>query len=164
MLQKNGLSLLELILVMAVSTLLIFSSVSGWHYWQHYQLKERTISLLQQALFFAKQTAMAQRTTVYICPASDDIAQCGTNWTKGLFIFTHTTLLLQVPPISTSSTLFWRGFSSKPLLQFLPDGMPHGTHGTFYFIDAGKEIPLVTLNSIGRIRANSTDDNATAFT
>jgi type IV fimbrial biogenesis protein FimT len=159
-LNRNGFTLLELLFVISVSALLGILIFSTGHNLLYQQNQRLMVSALRQALAFAKQTAISRSEAVSLCAAAAD-QTCGDNWIKGILIFSdpHNTgqitadhLLLSVPPLLQTGQLFWQGFLPAEYIHFAADGLPHGYHGSFHFLQGHTEQVILVMNNVGRIR------------
>jgi type IV fimbrial biogenesis protein FimT len=138
---KLGFSLLELLIVLTLVAILSLAGVRSWHFFLKKQQQQILVNQLQQSLNFAKQSAVAYHQAVSLCAAASD-QMCGDNWSKGILIFLNSNgqsqpqdhLLLRVPPLSKTAIIQWRGWLTSPQIRFEADGLPHGYHGSFYWI------------------------------
>ena len=162
---NQGISLLELLCVLSLFLSLSITSFYGVSYIINQEHKKILLAAFPEAIHFAQLAALEKNQTIYLCAAvkSSKPAElsCGSDWSQGMLIFSHdkaTThpnpedLLLKIAAFSFSHPIIWRGWLKDPFLAFFSDGFPHGHHGTFYEIDAGKETPLFILNELGRLR------------
>lgn len=129
-LTKNGFSLIELMVTLAVSAIILIFVVPSFQT----SLMNSRISAVSDALYDAlnvtRLTALSQNSPVKICPmASLGSTSCGSSWTPGWIIITQPTsgspVLLQSyqikssgPVLSTNSTgitVDARGLTTNPI-------------------------------------------------
>jgi type IV fimbrial biogenesis protein FimT len=158
----KGFTLLEILLVLVIISTLVISSIYGWRAWETRQQRLIALHTLQDVLVFAKQTALIQNEQVTICAAASDTL-CGEDWSKGMLVFFDpnnsgqphdSKLLMRVPALTGKQaiTIRWQGWLKHTFVRFMPDGTPHSYHGTFYWIEANTETPILVINAAGRIR------------
>jgi type IV fimbrial biogenesis protein FimT len=155
-----GFSLIELLIVLMLVAILSLAATSGWHRFIENERKHIMLSQIEQSLNFAKQAALSHHETVSLCAAASD-TQCGDNWSNGILIFldpnnqgqpTSNHLLSRVPRLLNNGIIEWRGWLATKQIHFAADGFPHGSNGTFYLIQSGKEQAIVAINELGRVR------------
>jgi hypothetical protein len=155
-----GFTLLELIIVISLTALLGVVSVIGCTHFFARQKQQMMIDTLHQSLDFARQAAISHAEPVTLCAAASD-QTCGSNWAQGILIFLDPQntgrlapglLLLRVQPLLKQGKLIWRGWLPLPTIRFAADGLPHGSHGSFYLIQGNTEQVVLVINALGRIR------------
>ncbi|GLS89545.1 type IV pilus biogenesis protein FimU [Psychromonas marina] len=76
---KQGFTLVELMVTIAVAMILLFVVVPSFSGIIESSKERATRDLLVSSIFAAKQQAQSKRRTVYICPTTDDI-NCANSW------------------------------------------------------------------------------------
>lgn len=157
----TGLSLIELMVVIAIIGILSYSGAYAYHAaFKRYQ-QEQVINSLQHALHFAKLVAISHKQSVIVCP-SPWHETCGQNWNQGISVILKSktpVLLQQTPEFKLPAQIKWQSLHKQNNISFEADGMPHGTHGSFWWCEKNNNQPLLIINQAGRIRtANAITD------
>ncbi len=124
----HGLTLIELLLVIAIGTILLTLAVPNIYVWVQNNRVDAISTDLNFALRYAQQEAIRRGSPVSICPQSFNYTSCASDWTQGWMIFTNpnggttfdasTETLLQVhDPLMTHLEL-----TSNPNTVFLTFG------------------------------------------
>ncbi|WP_317933005.1 GspH/FimT family pseudopilin [Halioxenophilus sp. WMMB6] len=84
--KHGGLSLIELMMTLAIVSILYFVAIpNGYQIYARHKASATINELLGQ-LEFARTLALAQGRYISVC-ASGDNQSCGDNWSRGLYIF-----------------------------------------------------------------------------
>lgn len=135
MIKKNsGLTLLECLIVIALSCILLFSAAMAY---QTFIDKNRLSMLVDQftdALEYARDAAITTQSTVAFCPRNKD-ETCGSNWQNGQLIVDekNQSVLRVLSAIPNQYHLYWRstlGDSSE--LRWRATGFTRGQQGSFF--------------------------------
>jgi type IV fimbrial biogenesis protein FimT len=150
-----GLTLLECIIVMALSCILLFSAIIAY---QSFVCKNQLLSLVNQftdALLFARDEAITLQTTVTFCPKNKD-EKCGFDWEKGQLILNSKKIIRELPATPIIYHVYFSGtLGESTVLRWRADGFTRGQQGSFYFCDLKKH-PAASAQIIilrtGRLR------------
>jgi len=151
-----GFSLLECLIVITLTVFLLLSVVIGYRQWiVHYQLNS-LVSRFEDALSYARDSAMTLQTTTEFCPNNGD-NQCGVDWQQGqLIIDTQNQHVLRVMPAISSGYAFnWHGtLDDSTKLRWRSDGFTRGQQGSFFIRDQHNKnsfVQMIILRT-GRVR------------
>lgn len=160
--QMYGLTLVELVLVLAICSILLAFSIPSFSTLT--QRVESTASVNQMIglLHYARSAAINHGSLITLCPTSD-FKHCTNDWNLDLMVFTdldndrivstgETILRIQQPDHTAHWTM---RPATKSFFQFDPDGTVHGTLGSLLYChqsDAPELARRIFLNLGGRIR------------
>lgn len=143
--KQAGFSLFELIITVAIVSILAFICVPTYHNWAEKQEFDSINALTQQYFSYAKNQALILHVPIVIC-SSDDLIQCKNDqWNKGVIIFTDHNRNKRVDPEEKIlyktehnikyGQLTWKGSaSSTHVLTLQGDtGLPRGAPGSFFY-------------------------------
>ena len=141
---KNGFTLVELIICIAI--IAIIASFAVPYLYDHLAQQEakKSQALLRQSIKLARQSASLHRSNVVICPTQNQISCTTNNWNYGLMIFIdqnknrqfdqHELLIESHMLLLKYGQLAWKGTLNLPSLSFQAhDGLPLGSNGSFYY-------------------------------
>ena len=162
--QKNGFTLLELIISCAILAILI---IIGLPYFQDIMAKQEINKISHQILAniqLAKSHAAIQQSNVVICATQNQRSCQANQWQLGFIVFLDSNknrqLDIQEQIIATEltnlkyGTLNWRGTLSIPSVTFqAPNGLPIGSNGSFYYCSTYNQPHYrFVLSNMGHVR------------
>jgi type IV fimbrial biogenesis protein FimT len=176
-----GFTLTELLLTLAILSILLGISVPFLSTVKQQFLADSTMRQLYRAIQLARMMAIRQRTFISLCPTQNG-RHCtrSANWNAsgGFLLFQDKNKLGKISsnfqkhlfkPMSKQAFLVFKGFPRSDLLRFTPLGMTDAQNGTFYYCYnlSGKSgrTPLaraLIVSQSGRIRF-SQDKNRDGF-
>lgn len=164
--QSNGISLLELIICLAIASLLLSVVLPGFAALQRSQHRAQSTNQLLSVLHFARTEAVLSRRIIGICSGA---ASCSnsTNWHGELLVFVDDNMngqldsneeLLRREPLPPDSLWHWHSFQRRSYLLFEADGTTRALNGTFTLCREASALNEVVVNLIGRMRTQSPSD------
>ena len=163
---KKGFTLLELLIALAILSLLLTISVPSLRQTLERQRGNAILQRLASSIQFARSSAIKSGQWVTLCPSREGL-QCDApgDWQDGYIAFfdpernrvpeNDAALLLRVSMDPAGGSLTWRAFQSKPYLQFTPLGLIAGQSGNFTWCAADNDPALagqLIINKVGRVR------------
>lgn len=148
--------LVEIIVALAILSLISLFSFSGYHIW--YQKKQLSTSANQfiTALNLAKQISILKNHPVYLC-ATQNQQSCNDQWRGEIIIFTSETpdkmdtIFAHFPALPANIHLKLTGFrKGAPYLYFMNNGEASNA-GRLYFSNDYKELIFV-VSKTGIVR------------
>lgn len=156
---QKGFSLIELIISLAVLTILLTGGVPSLTDVYTQYRADSSIRIIQQTLQFARNQAITLNRTVTACAIIDE--KCVQNWQVGLTVFIDTNNNSQLDD-SDKILYMTNAFDSKDTvkynrtsIRFQPDGLASGTNGTLKYCPSSATSPYsraVIVNQAGRVR------------
>lgn len=163
-----GLTLIELIIVIAILAITSSFAVQGWNMWVN-KAQHRAILENYHGLFaFARWSAASQRTLVTVCPLSDKL-HCVDNWELPVSVFIDEDkdkqpddgrILKQLAPGNRPFTLRSRT-GGRGYFRFNENGMAHGSPGSLILCPNDNHSGTMTympVNMAGRFRVEYDND------
>lgn len=160
---KNGLSLLELLMVMAILAILAGAAAPGFQSTLDNREGELALRTLTAQLSLARTSAIEHGSTVTVCPSQDG-ASCSGNWSDGSIVFTDLNgnqdidegdQLIRSSLIGLRGNLRWRAFQNRQYLQIDPTGFMRHQSGNFTYCPAdgdARQARQLVVNATGRTR------------
>ncbi len=170
-LRGNGLTLLELLLVVSLIAILSSIAVPGLSHLLRANETRIAVNNVLQNIQYARNTALIQHTAVTLCASLDKINCSGYDWSTGGLIFrdkdangkrdSDDETLKVIEPLKENQQLLWRSFRSKPYLTFTAEGVTYYQNGNFTYCPENKDpkyAAQVIISYTGRPRyARDTD-------
>ncbi len=155
---QSGQTLPELLVVLAVAMLLLGWTVPGLQAMTARQEVSAEVHRLRTALSLARNTAIARRTTVTVCPSDDRTTCSQSRWNAPLAIVLgsatggsfHHDDLLRVLESGRGVTVEFRQ-DGKPI-RYSALGRPAGHNGTFRICGRSGRGARLILSNFGRVR------------
>ncbi|MGQ4878154.1 GspH/FimT family pseudopilin [Billgrantia sp. LNSP4103-1] len=162
--RQRGLTLLELLVVIAVGIVLMGWAVPGLQAMQARQEVVAEAHRIRTALSLARNTAITRRMPVIVCPSPDRQRCVMDDWSAPLAIvlgpLTGTSFepqaLLRVLEAGRSVTVSYRQ-DGKPV-RYGSLGRPAGHNGTFRICGRQGQGAQLVLSNFGRVRASRAFD------
>ncbi|PIP80183.1 MAG: hypothetical protein COW84_06650 [Gammaproteobacteria bacterium CG22_combo_CG10-13_8_21_14_all_40_8] len=162
--QNNGYTLLELMIALAIISVLLGQGIPSY---QAAVIRSKVSSQLNELtdlLNLARIYAISRNVVTTICPSADG-KSCSRDWTQGIMLFRdenlnhtkdlHENIIKILPKLPNSHLLTWRAFQNKNYLQYSPSGFTRSQNGTFRHCVTGETLKynralIITVS--GRVR------------
>jgi type IV fimbrial biogenesis protein FimT len=155
--KTSAFTLLELLIAIAIASVLLFAAV---HSWQTFAVRSRVqagCNLLVGALQYARLTAMTRNENVIFCKSRDH-RNCGGEWSDGQILITKGGEVLRVVDFPKGDRLLWKGsFGRDDAITFTAFGTTLGQQGSFSYCPRNfPELAMaVILVQTGRARIST---------
>ena len=135
--KTNGLTLIECLIVIALSCILLFSAAMAYQKFVNKNQLNTLVEKLSDALEYARDEAITSQSTISFCPKNED-ETCGSDWQNGQLILDEKNkqVLRVLPPTPNQYHLTWcstLGDSSE--LRWRSDGFTRGQQGSFFICE-----------------------------
>lgn len=140
---QQGLTLVELMITLAIATILVTMGVPAMGNMMDANRSAAYINQLSSALQMARHQAYKQRRTMVVCPANNSGDDCGTDWNQPLLIFADSAggnLIRQVEILPAGFELKW-----TPPSGFNHDYIAFGADGSTAAADLNPSDGKLTL-------------------
>ena len=176
--KSKGLTLIELLIYIAVTSILLMFTISGFQSFISHKESSTYLVKLKSIIYEAKSLAIKHNTTVTLCP-SISLEKCDTkNWSNEILLFidengdhqiSNSDQLIEIlPAVKKGNALFYNAFGPATYIQFQPNGFLSSVNGTFRYcsmIDDKPDIQGIIISRTGRIRdAVNNNGNSTLNT
>lgn len=152
--QKNaGFTLLECLVVIALSCLFLFSAAFAYREFINKNQLTALVNQFTDALEYARNTAITSGDTIILCPKNKNDS-CGLNWQTGqLILDKHNQRVLRLlPAMPEGYRLLWKStLGDSTQLQWRSDGFTRGQQGSFWFCGRNSSAQIIILRT-GRWR------------
>jgi type IV fimbrial biogenesis protein FimT len=166
---RKGLSLLEMLFVIAIICILVALAATQRGLFLTASKDEVISSKLLRAINVARSEASLLGVSISLCPSKDHM-NCGGAWNDGQVVFIDADLsgtingrehvLYVFDAHSRDGALYWRSALHRNYLLFLPTGMTPGEDGTFWYCSAKRKLVwAIKVNQAGRTRVVYPDYN-----
>ena len=167
--QQQGLTLIELLMTMAVMSILFglgLPSFDGLMIRSKVSAEQRQLVTLLNS---ARQTAVLSNQVVTICPSAG-ASRCLNGWSEGYLAFIDENadrsldpgerIIFQFKTQDENIHISWRAFGHKQSLQWLPSGITNHQNGSFEicYKNEAKYARALILTKTGRIRRSKDTD------
>lgn len=163
-----GSTLFELLVTLTLILLFAAFAVPSYRFIILRNRQSTEITLITNAINFARSEAIARHATITLCPSANSLS-CETNWASGWMIFVDgnnnataensENILRRYEAVADNSELTWKGALGKNYLQISPQGIPRQS-GTFVFYPDSKNTSRsseIIVSPTGRIRVTEKD-------
>lgn len=164
----SGWTLVELMIVLSISSILLALSVPSFSGLVARTESTTAVNTMVGLLHYARSTALNQGTLITLCPTADFI-HCDNDWNLDLMVFSDPDksrsvsddeIIFRIQQPNNSAQWSMRP-ANKSFFQFDPDGTAHGTAGSLLYCHKDLSPTLARrlfINLGGRPRL-STDQN-----
>lgn len=162
--QSRGFTLVESLVVLAISSILTFVAVGFWNNLQLRMESRTVITLLANSLADARNTAISRQIPVAMC-GSRNASNCDNLWQEGVLVFldvdgsgkpSANSDILGFYRIQTrNGRIDWRGFGAGSSLRFDSFGRASASNGSFTYCPGNNQRSYarqVVINRGGRVR------------
>ena len=166
----QGLTLIELLIVLAVIAILSGISIPGMQRLLFETTSTASANQIAGLVRYARNEAVFRNTSVTLCPSSDGISCTNAEWQGGVLMFTDRnqnskiddddTVKRFVRPFLNTGSLRWRSLRNK--VQFNSRGMARGTIGSFVYCPENNDASMgasLVLSLQGRLRKGLDTNN-----
>jgi len=156
---SRGFTLLELLVVIALASLLVMLSLPGFTAFQH-NARTAAVNHLHSTLAFARQLAISEQTNVTVCAANEAHDTCLNSWNGDLLVITDDTTtaigrddIVRIVPALPSVAIIYTRENHRRRIRFNPLGFSKGYNGRFHLCPTSAEIgSTLVLSQYGRLR------------
>ena len=165
---RDGYTLLELLITIAILTVLLFIAVPAW---QSITAQSRTtvvVNQLREAIYFARSEAQKRGTTVTFCKSADQ-ATCSGSWADGQIVFldwnnngqvrSSKDIIRIFDGLPAGSSLVWKGrIGSQNYMQIKPSTVTEVPNGSFFYCPPDRNPAYsrrVWVSATGRIHVEN---------
>lgn len=141
----NGLTLIELLMVLAIITTLTTLGIPSLRSGLQRSNEAAIFNALHHLATFARTRAIREQTYFTLCPSNNE-QHCNGNWNEALIVFEDGNRneqldsgerLYQTTTFSKGTPcLLWNASARRQYIQFKPSGATNGTAGHFRLCDA----------------------------
>ncbi|MDX1573001.1 MAG: GspH/FimT family pseudopilin [Methylophaga sp.] len=167
---RKGLTLIELLIVIAIVSILAAIAMPSFNDLLRRQAINGQANALFSMLYLARSEAIKRSSVVTICKSSDG-QNCGGNWSDGWMMFADQnkdgamdagdTMITQ-GRISEKIAVGWVAFGSNNYIRFTPRGMTLAQNGTFTVCPENTDEKLarsVVVSKTARVRIPPAGEN-----
>ncbi|MGV8942084.1 MAG: GspH/FimT family pseudopilin [Lysobacter sp.] len=172
--EARGFTLVELVVTLAVMTVLLGIGVPSFQRLQQGTRTATTFHLLTTSLALARMAAVKNHTPVSVCPSSDGrYCRGDTVWEDGWIVYSDPTRAKQ--PVSADAVLHsfdrvgpglaLRSTIGRTLVRFHSNGMAHGSNLSVRLCSTKDNTHLgsIIVNNAGRPRSKRYNDTPCPF-
>jgi len=160
-----GFTLIELLTALAVLTIVTAVSVPSFAQIIERQRVEAALQRLGTDLALARNTAIARRSSVLVCPRSaEGDCQPGLDWSRGWMVLVETE---DPPHPGQAGTPLWiqpalaeviRLSANRPVLRYRHDGTSAGSNLTLHLCLHGQVVAQQIVSNSGRARRHQPEE------
>ena len=164
MIRNSGMTLLELIVAMALLSLLLAVAAPSLSGIIEQRRGDEAIRLLREAIELTRAAAISSGGLATLCRSGDG-ASCGGRWEEGMIVFidgdgnrvpdTAGALVRVFRFPSPTGDIRWRSFGNRQFLQMTPMGSTRNQNGNFTWCPGNGDVSLarqLIVNAAGRMR------------
>ncbi len=164
MLRNAGMTLLELILAIALLSMLAAATAPSLGGIIEHRRGDAITGLLRDAIELARAEAISSGGFATLCRSGDG-ARCGGRWEDGMIVFvdndgdrlpdTQAAVARVFRFPAPTGTIRWRSFGNRQYLQMTPMGFTRNQNGNFTWCPANGDIRQarqLIINAAGRVR------------
>lgn len=132
MLQKAGLSLIEITFVLLIAGILMTTGIVAFREYQERVYRQQVLGQLFHVFSYARTEAIRLGKPLILCPAREAEEGCGENWTAGYQLLEGDRILRTYPAIK--GHLAWRGAGYRGnQIIFSPQGVVNAQDGRWTY-------------------------------
>lgn len=167
---QSGLTLSELLAVLAVAAVLAGAAVPGLSPLITRAKADAAIEQMSRAIRFTRYQAITRRSTVSFCPARETLCGRRDSWHEGAMVFLDANadgdldsgeeVLQRLPPIA-GYRVRWRSFRNRKSLSMRPDGTTDWQPGNMVVCPTDgdtRHARQLIVNAQGRLRLSRDQD------
>lgn len=150
----SGLSLLECVIVLLLSSILLLSSVLSYQFFIGKKQVTALVNQIVSALQYARLTAMTTQTIITFCPQGLQNT-CGSQWQHGQLILDEKNqqVFRVLSPLPPHYQLIWKStLGESDALRWRSNGFTFGQQGSFFICTPHAESAQIIILRTGRIR------------
>ncbi|MXY90636.1 MAG: prepilin-type N-terminal cleavage/methylation domain-containing protein [Gammaproteobacteria bacterium] len=164
MIRNSGMTLLEVIVAMALLSLLLAAAAPSLSGIIEQRRGDEAIRLLGEAIELTRAAAIGSGSLATLCRSGDG-ASCGGRWEEGMIVFidgdgnrvpdTAGALVRVFRFPSPTGNIRWRSFGNRQYLQMTPMGFTRNQNGNFTWCPSNGDVRLarqLIVNAAGRMR------------
>lgn len=159
----RGVSLVELIMVLAIMAILVTAALPSYIKLIQHQERVQLVNQMMGALHYARSKAVNERRIVAVCSG---INQCESEriWRTQIMVFTDPEAIGQLIPkqvadfqseILKGYTWHWKSFRRQPYLQYNANGTTRALNGTLLLCRGEHPVHSIVISFSGRARPES---------
>lgn len=161
---SHGFTLVELIIAIALLSILTFQASGLWSELQMRMAARTTVTAITNSLSFARTHAMTRQRDITVC-GSSTASTCDNNWQAGILVLLDADgdgqpgepedILGFYQTGASGAQISWRGFGSGNKLIFNRRGQTSISNGSFTYCPGTRESRFarqVVINRGGRVR------------
>jgi type IV fimbrial biogenesis protein FimT len=166
----NGFTLLELLVVVAISGILLGVGVPAMGALIERSQFKAEVSALHRAVALSRSMAVYRGEAISLCPL-DNLGNCSDQWSNSLSIFADTdrsgsldeneVIIKVLPALSGDSSNLMRDFNRSSAVMFYPSGSAFGRNGTMKIClrSTPNLSATIIISGSGRIRMGKDRDD-----
>lgn len=161
--QSRGFTLIELLVAIAVAIIMATWAIPGLQAFTARNQVAAEVLRIKTALAQARNTAMARKTTITVCPSRDQ-EECLADWSAPLLIVegrvdggtrkADEPILKTLDASAVASVTFRNDYR---LIRFPSSGWPRGYNGTFVICGDSRRGAQLVMSNLGRVRVEASD-------
>lgn len=162
--KMKGITLIELIVVLAITGIIAVSAIPSFYSLIEKSRGESAINKVSNAVTLTRITAIKSSSIATLCPSNDNYT-CNKDWSSGMIVFVDHNgdrkinakdeLIRVFSHFPEGSSIIWKAFQNKPYLQYSSTGFTKNQNGTFTYCPKSKELTqakMLIINRAGRQR------------
>ena len=162
--KPEGLTLLELLITVLITSILLSISLPGFKDLLELKKSDAVVRKLIDAITLARTTAIASSQLVTLCRSSNGV-ECGGRWQDGMILFTDgngdreinqtDSLQYYFTFPEADGSLTWRAFQNRQYMQITSQGFTRYQNGNFTYCPASRKSEMarqLIINRSGRVR------------
>jgi len=161
---QRGFSLLELVIALAVASLLVAMAAPAAQYMVGNSRANSAINDLARTIALARSAALTYQRRIKLCPGSENACGARNTWADGMLVFAdddydqrlgERELIIARVSGTTHGRFTWRSFRNRSELIFTAHGLTDWLNGSFLYCPDDSDprhARMLILNTAGRMR------------